>query len=64
MEARMQSPVRTWLQALAVAASRAKTRRRLRHEALQLKGMSERELLDLGIGRCEVPALLGQAPAR
>lgn len=37
---------------------RAARRRRLRIDASQLVGMSERDLCDLGIGRSEVPALL------
>jgi uncharacterized protein YjiS (DUF1127 family) len=37
---------------------RAARRRRIRIDASQLVGMSERDLCDLGIGRSEVPGLL------
>lgn len=58
MELKMQAPVLALLQTLADGYRQARMRRRVRHEALQLKAMSERELRDLGIGRSEIPALL------
>jgi uncharacterized protein YjiS (DUF1127 family) len=38
------------------------TGRALRRQEAQLRGMSDRELADLGIGRSEIPAVL-EAPA-
>jgi uncharacterized protein YjiS (DUF1127 family) len=65
MELRMNLPAKEPLQALVDWFARALARRRARHQALQLATMSEHELLDLGIGRSEVPALLnGRADAR
>jgi uncharacterized protein YjiS (DUF1127 family) len=58
MELRMNLSANEPLQALADWFARALARRRERHQALQLAFMSEHELLDLGIGRSEVPALL------
>ncbi len=58
MELKMPLPTIDPLQALGAWFSRALARRRARHQALQLAAMSEHELLDLGIGRSEVPALL------
>jgi uncharacterized protein YjiS (DUF1127 family) len=58
MESKMQQSLHRLLQALAQRAAEAKARRRARRQALQLNGMSEHELLDLGIGRSEVPALM------
>lgn len=43
---------------------RAAQRRRMRIDASQLVGMSERDLSDLGIGRSQVPALLRQNECR
>lgn len=43
---------------------RAAQRRRMRIDASQLVGMSERDLSDLGIGRSEVPALLRKSDCR
>jgi len=60
MELKMQLPTIDPLQTLAAWFARASARRR---QALQLRGMSEHELLDLGIGRSEVPALLDSAAA-
>lgn len=37
---------------------RAARHRRIRIDASQLVGMSERDLCDLGIGRSEIPSLL------
>lgn len=39
---------------------RVVNRRRARLDSRQLAGMSEHELRDLGIGRSEVPRLLGE----
>jgi uncharacterized protein YjiS (DUF1127 family) len=65
MELRMNLPAKEPLQALIDWFARVLARRRERHLALQLAAMSEHELLDLGIGRSEVPALLnGRARAR
>jgi uncharacterized protein YjiS (DUF1127 family) len=65
MELKMQAPMLPLLQALADSCRDALARRRMRHQALQLKAMSEHELRDLGIGRSEVPALLrGDAQVR
>ncbi|OUM02146.1 DUF1127 domain-containing protein [Variovorax sp. JS1663] len=60
----MESMMLKLLKALADRAARSKARRRARQQALQLKGMSEHELLDLGIGRSEVPALVQSSRAR
>ncbi|SDC79234.1 protein of unknown function [Variovorax sp. CF079] len=65
MELRMNLPAKEPLQAFIDWFARALTKRRERHQALQLAAMSEHELLDLGIGRSEVPALLnGHTSAR
>lgn len=65
MELRTNLPAKEPLQALIDWFARVLARRRERHLALQLAAMSEHELLDLGIGRSEVPALLtGRARAR
>lgn len=58
MEPRMQLPSFELLQAVTGWLVRAKAHTRARHQALQLKTMSERELRDLGIGSSEIPALL------
>ncbi|MBT2323512.1 DUF1127 domain-containing protein [Variovorax paradoxus] len=58
MGLKMRLPILDLAHALAGRIARANDRRRARHEAQQLKAMSEHELLDLGIGRSEVPALL------
>jgi len=58
MELKMQWPTFEALQAMSDWLARAMARRRARHQALQLKAMSDYELRDLGIGRSEVPALL------
>ncbi|MDR6854581.1 DUF1127 domain-containing protein [Variovorax guangxiensis] len=58
MELKMQLPAFEPLQAVGAWLERAMARRRARHQALQLRTMSEYELRDLGIGRSEVPALL------
>jgi len=58
MELRMQLPNFEPLQAMSDWLARAIARRRARHQALQLKAMSEHELHDLGIGRSEIPAVL------
>lgn len=63
MELKMQMPLTESLrQALADSLVRLAARRRVRRHALQLAAMSEQELLDLGIGRSEVPALLRGVP--
>lgn len=65
MELKMNLPAKEPMQAFIGWFARALVSRRERHQALQLATMSEHELLDLGIGRSEVPALLGgQAGAR
>ena len=61
MELKMPLPTTDPLQALGAWFSRASAQRRARHQALELAAMSEHELLDLGIGRSEVPALLQEA---
>ncbi|MGK6308901.1 DUF1127 domain-containing protein [Variovorax sp. DT-64] len=59
MELEMQMPLTQLLrQLLARLLVRWAARRRAHRQALQLAAMSEHELLDLGIGRSEVPALL------
>jgi|EndMetStandDraft_3_1072993.scaffolds.fasta_scaffold882255_2 uncharacterized protein YjiS (DUF1127 family) len=58
MELKMQVPTFEPLQAMSDWLVRAMARRRARHQALQLKTMSEHELHDLGIGRSEIPAVL------
>ncbi|GAA4336203.1 hypothetical protein GCM10023165_13240 [Variovorax defluvii] len=50
--------------AVAALGARAQARRHARQQASQLGGMSEHELLDLGIGRSEVPAVLSASQAR
>ncbi|KWT64071.1 MULTISPECIES: DUF1127 domain-containing protein [unclassified Variovorax] len=63
MELKKQLPLTESLrQALAEGLVRLAARRRVRRQALQLAAMSARELLDLGIGRSEVPALLRGVP--
>ena len=65
MEPEMQMPLIQLLrQVLARILVRWAARRRVRRHALQLAAMSEHELLDLGIGRSEVPALLQGAQPR
>ena len=64
MESKIQGPAHGLLRALADAATRAKARRRARQQAIELQGMSEHDLLDLGIGRSQVPALVQCAPTR
>ncbi|WP_076997585.1 DUF1127 domain-containing protein [Variovorax sp. KK3] len=58
MESKMQQSLHRLLQALVERAAAAQARRRARRQAQQLNGMSEHELLDLGIGRSEVPGLV------
>ena len=58
MESNTPRPIRNLLHALVRALARARLHRRARHDARQLRAMSEHELSDLGIGRSEVPALL------
>ena len=59
MELEMQMPLIQLLrQVLARILVRWAARRRAHRHALQLAAMSEHELLDLGIGRSEVPAVL------
>jgi uncharacterized protein YjiS (DUF1127 family) len=63
MELEMQMPLIQLLrQVLARLLVRWAARRRAHRQALQLAAMSEHELLDLGIGRSEVPALLQGGP--
>lgn len=63
MELKMQMPLTESLrQVLADSLARLAARRRARRHALQLAAMSEQELLDLGVGRSEVPALLRGVP--
>ena len=65
MELEMQMPLIQLLrQTLARFLVRWAARRRAHRHALQLAAMSEHELLDLGIGRSEVPALLQGAQPR
>ncbi|NDZ13942.1 hypothetical protein C7T35_36080 [Variovorax sp. WS11] len=62
MELRMQLPlIESLMRVFASGLARLAARRRARRQALQLAAMSEHELLDLGIGRSEVPALLRAA---
>jgi uncharacterized protein YjiS (DUF1127 family) len=63
MELKMHLPTTDPLQAIGAWFARALARRRARHQALQLAAMSEHELLDLGIGRSEVPALVSGGTA-
>jgi uncharacterized protein YjiS (DUF1127 family) len=63
MDPKMQRPTNEPLRAFAAWCARVLARRRARHQALQMADMSEHELLDLGIGRSEVPALLRSASA-
>jgi uncharacterized protein YjiS (DUF1127 family) len=59
MELRMQLPLtESLMRVFASGLARLAARRRVRRQALQLAVMSEHELLDLGIGRSEIPALL------
>jgi uncharacterized protein YjiS (DUF1127 family) len=59
MQPRIQLPLtESLMRAFASGLARLAARRRARRQAMQLAAMSEHELLDLGIGRSEVPALL------
>jgi uncharacterized protein YjiS (DUF1127 family) len=55
-------PISTLLASLKRGRVRAMAARAQRAQQLQLKGMSEHELKDLGIGRSEVPELLRCRP--
>jgi uncharacterized protein YjiS (DUF1127 family) len=59
MELRIQlRMIESLMRVFASGLTRLAARRRARRQAMQLAAMSEHELLDLGIGRSEVPALL------
>lgn len=59
MELRIQlRMIESLMRVFASGLARLAARRRARRQAMQLAAMSEHELLDLGIGRSEVPALL------
>ena len=65
MELEMQMPLIQLLrEILARTLVRWAARRRAHRHALQLAAMSEHELLDLVLGRSEVPALLQGAQPR
>ena len=48
-----------WIRTLVQRMRAARARR---EQGLELAAMSDHELSDLGIGRCEVPALLAREP--
>lgn len=62
MQPKLQSPVVTFLASFKRLCARAIAMHRQRAQWLQLTGMSEHELKDLGIGRSEVPQLLRRRP--